>query len=110
MIHPTYDTMKLLMSRASDKLSHDDLMELASLADTAADEALHLSGVITNVACLVAGDAGPETKSKVGSFQDHNTVFLLLCHLATSLDTIAGMTEVSVEARDMLTRRHRATN
>lgn len=108
MIHPAHDTMRLLLDRAEDNLTHEDLKELAGLADTASDYALDLSRVITGLACLIAGDG--ERKSTVGSFQDADHVFILLGHIASSLDTIAGLTAVSVEARDMLTRRHRATD
>lgn len=109
MIHPAHDTMRLLLDRAEDNLTNEDLKELAGLADTASEDALRLSQVITDVACLVTGDADAEAPNKVGSFQSPDSVFILLCHIASSLDTIAGMTAVSVEAQDMLTRRHRAT-
>lgn len=108
MIHPAHDTMRLLLDRAEDNLTHEDLKELAGLADTASEDALRLSQVITEVACLVAGD-DVEARDKVGSFQSPDSVFILMCHIASSLDTIAGLTAVSVEAQDMLIRRHRAT-
>lgn len=102
MIHPAHDAMRLLIDRASGNLTSADLKELATLADTASDDALRLSRVITGLACLIEGDAENGT---VGSFREADSVFLLLCHVASSLDVIAGMTAVSVEARDMLIRR-----
>lgn len=105
MIHPAHDAMRLLLDRAEDKLTHDDLRALAMLTESAADAALDLSRVAGGVACLIAGD---EANGTAGNFRNADDAFALLSHVASALDCIAGLVAVGDTARSKLAAREAA--
>lgn len=93
--------LELLMNRAVDHLSADDLQWIAQEGLSHAQGlARDAKAVAVGVACLVAHDAGLGKGSGAGNFQDGDGVFTLLVHLGETFDHVAGLIALSTAASD----------
>lgn len=92
--------MTVLWERTADRLTTEELEWFAGSSEYARMQARQLSKVIESVGCLVCSDA--KTKTGAGNFQSGNDVSTLLFSIAHSVDTIAGMMDVSDSAQHRL--------
>lgn len=87
--------LQMLMDRAADHLTDEDLSLLADGVDVAQMHAQHLSEVVCWIGCLVASD---ET---CGSFQHKAELPGLLFHVGAHADMIANLFQVAGRAESI---------
>lgn len=97
MTDNTYDCMMMIYRHAEAHMTQVELKAVgSSFTEEAANLARRLDGVLQGIACLVLDDA--KRPDPVGSFQNGETVFNLLCATAQQLNIIAALVDVGTEA------------
>ena len=92
--------MTKLWERTADSLTTEELTWFADSSEYAKLQARQLSYAIEGIGCLVSADS--ENNHGAGSFQNGDSISTLLFTIAHSVDTIAGMMEVSDSAQHRL--------
>ncbi|HET7831819.1 MAG TPA: hypothetical protein VFK88_02530 [Gallionella sp.] len=88
--------MSELWDRAADSLSTEELKWFAGSSEFTRMQARNLSEVVEGIGCLIGSD------ENAGNFQEAGSVTTLLFNISHSIDTIAGMMEISDFAQDRL--------
>lgn len=98
-IPKTSNAIMALWEKAADRLTDAELDWFSDLSDSALVESENLSQNLEGMACLVGSDKFSE------SFQDPNSLSVLMYSLSNQLDVINGLLRVSGEAEGRLKRK-----